>query len=105
LSVDDFGTGYASMSYLQRLPVQEVKIDQSFIRFCESSDRDREIISSVVHLAHRLGMLVVAEGVENEGIETIITELGCDRGQGYHYAKALDIDEFIVWWRSRKVAA
>lgn len=102
LSVDDFGTGYASMSYLQRLPVQEVKIDQSFVRHAERSERDREIIASVVQLAHRLGMLVVAEGVETEAIAAIVKELGCDRAQGYRYATALSPEHFIAWWRGRE---
>ncbi|MDO8959104.1 MAG: EAL domain-containing protein, partial [Rhodocyclaceae bacterium] len=100
LSVDDFGTGYASMSYLQRLPVQEVKIDQSFVRHAETSARDREIIASIVQLAHRLGMLVVAEGVETAETSAIVARLGCDRAQGHLYAPAMPLEEFIVWWRS-----
>ncbi|MDP3032654.1 MAG: GGDEF domain-containing phosphodiesterase [Rhodocyclaceae bacterium] len=100
LSVDDFGTGYASMSYLQRLPVQEVKIDQSFVRHAEASARDREIIASIVQLAHRLGMLVVAEGVETVETARIVAQLGCDRAQGHLYAPAMPLAEFIVWWRS-----
>jgi EAL domain-containing protein (putative c-di-GMP-specific phosphodiesterase class I) len=101
LSVDDFGTGYASMSYLRRLPVQEVKIDQSFVRHAESSEHDREIIASVVQLAHRLGMVVVAEGVETEAAAEIVTRLDCDRAQGYLYAAAMPLDDFIGWWRAR----
>jgi len=101
LSVDDFGTGYASMSYLQRLPVQEVKIDQSFVRDAESSERDREIIASVVQLAHRLGMTVVAEGIETAGTAEIVARLGCDRAQGHHFGVALPLEEFIAWWRQR----
>lgn len=100
LSVDDFGTGYASMSYLQRLPVQEVKIDQSFVRHAEASARDREIIASIVQLAHRLGMLVVAEGVETAETSAIVAQLGCDRAQGHLYAPAMPLEEFIDWWRS-----
>jgi EAL domain-containing protein (putative c-di-GMP-specific phosphodiesterase class I) len=102
LSVDDFGTGYASMSYLQRLPVQEVKIDQSFVLHAASSERDREIIASVVQLAHRLGMLVVAEGVETAAAAEIVGRLGCDRGQGYFYARAMPLDDFIAWWRDHQ---
>ncbi|MBA3031750.1 MAG: EAL domain-containing protein [Rhodocyclaceae bacterium] len=102
LSVDDFGTGYASMSYLQRLPVQEVKIDQSFVHHAETSERDREIIASIVQLAHRLGMLVVAEGVETVETAKIAAQLGCDRAQGHLYAPAMPLEEFIVWWRKYK---
>ncbi len=100
LSVDDFGTGYASMSYLQRLPVQEVKIDQSFVRFAPTSQRDREIIASLAQLAHRLDMTVVAEGVESTEADALVARLGCDRAQGFLYAPAMPLDEFIPWWRS-----
>lgn len=101
LSVDDFGTGYASMSYLRRLPVQEVKIDQSFVRHAETSERDREIISSVVQLAHRLDMLVVAEGVETAPVAEIVARLGCDRAQGFLYAAPMPLEDFLGWWRAR----
>lgn len=99
LSVDDFGTGYASMSYLQRLPVQEVKIDQSFVRYAATSKRDREIIASLAQLAHRLDMVVVAEGVETVEMAEIVAQLGCDRAQGFLYAAPLPVEEFIAWWR------
>jgi len=102
LSVDDFGTGYASMSYLQRLPVQEVKIDQSFVLHAETSERDREIIASVVQLAHRLGIQVVAEGVETEAAAAIVRQLGCDRAQGYRYATALPLEPFVAWWQGHE---
>jgi EAL domain-containing protein (putative c-di-GMP-specific phosphodiesterase class I) len=100
LSVDDFGTGYASMSYLQRLPVQEVKIDQSFVRYAETSKRDREIIASLAQLAHRLDMVVIAEGVETAEAAAIVAQLGCDRAQGFLYATAMSLEEFIIWWRA-----
>lgn len=102
LSVDDFGTGYASMSYLQRLPVQEVKIDQSFVLHAESSERDREIIASVVQLAHKLDMAVVAEGVETAAAAGIVAHLGCDRAQGHLYAPAMPLEVFIAWWRAHE---
>lgn len=102
LSVDDFGTGYASMSYLQRLPVQEVKIDQSFVLHAASSERDREIIASVVQLAHRLDMAVVAEGVETPEAAAIVARLGCNRAQGFLYSAALTLEQFIAWWRDHE---
>ncbi len=102
LAIDDFGTGYAGMSYLQRLPVQEVKIDQSFVRHAEESKRDREILTAIVRLAHRLKMRVVAEGVESAGVERAVAKLGCDRAQGFHYAPALPLDDFIPWWRAHQ---
>ena len=97
LSIDDFGTGYAGMSYLQRLPVQEVKIDQMFVRQAADSDKAREIITSIVQLANRLNMSVIAEGVETAEILGIIAGLGCQMAQGYLYSKALPLADFIAW--------
>ena len=97
LSIDDFGTGYAGMSYLQRLPVQEVKIDQMFVRQAADSDKAREIITSIIQLAKRLNMSVIAEGVETAEILEIIAGLGCQMAQGYLYSKALPLADFIAW--------
>lgn len=101
LSIDDFGTGYAGMSYLQRLPVQEVKIDQMFVRQVVTSDKAREIVTSITQLAKRLNMTTIAEGVEDAEILNVIASLGCDVAQGYHFSKALALPEFIVWWKNR----
>lgn len=99
LSIDDFGTGYAGMSYLQRLPVHEVKIDRSFVCNAEASDKDREIIAAIIKLAHRLKMGVIAEGVETAEVAAVVARLGCDRAQGFLYTCALPADGFIDWWR------
>jgi EAL domain-containing protein (putative c-di-GMP-specific phosphodiesterase class I) len=101
LAIDDFGTGYAGMSYLSRLPVNEVKIDQSFVRRVNESPTDYEIIASVTALAHRIGMAVIAEGVENNEVLEAIRRLGCDRVQGYIFSRPLPEDEFIEWWLQR----
>lgn len=101
LSVDDFGTGFSTMSYLRDLPVQEVKIDQSFVRNAGHSTHDREIITAIVQLAHRLEISVTAEGVEDQATEALITRLGCDHAQGYLYAPALARNAFIDWYRAR----
>lgn len=98
LSIDDFGTGYAGMSYLQRLPVEEVKIDRCFITHIDESERDREIVRAIVRLAHRLKMRVVAEGVETPRAAAAVARLRCERAQGYLYAKPLPLEEFIAWW-------
>lgn len=102
LAIDDFGTGYAGMSYLQRLPVQEVKIDQCFVRQAEESKKDREIIAAIVRLARRLKMDVLAEGVETAGMAGVVAELGCKRAQGYLFARPMPVDDFIAWWRDHQ---
>lgn len=104
LSIDDFGTGYAGMSYLQRLPVQEVKIDQMFVRQVAESEKAREIITSVVQLASRLKMSVIAEGVESAEILGIISSLGCRYAQGYFYSRAIALPQFIAWWKMAQTA-
>lgn len=104
LSIDDFGTGYSGMSYLQRLPVQEVKIDQMFVQQVAESEKAREIITSVIHLADRLKMSVIAEGVETAEIVDIISSLGCRFAQGYFYSKAIALPEFIDWWKTTQPA-
>jgi EAL domain-containing protein (putative c-di-GMP-specific phosphodiesterase class I) len=100
LAIDDFGTGYAGMSYLSRLPVSEVKIDQSFIRRINESSTDYEIIASVTSLAHRLGMEIVAEGVESEDVFEAVKRLGCDRVQGFLFSRALPEQQFTEWWHA-----
>jgi EAL domain-containing protein (putative c-di-GMP-specific phosphodiesterase class I) len=104
LSIDDFGTGYSGMSYLQRLPVQEVKIDQMFVCQVAESEKAREIITSVIQLANRLKMSVIAEGVETAEILGIISSLGCRYAQGYFYSKAIELPEFIKWWNTSQSA-
>ena len=108
LSVDDFGVGQSSLSYLRRLPVHELKIDKSFIlKLAEPSD-DRTIVQSVVELGHRLGYSVTAEGVEDEATLVLLTQYGCDHGQGYHIAKPMPADVFNRFltdarWRGKRL--
>lgn len=105
LAIDDFGTGYAGMSYLQRLPVEEVKIDQRFVRQAVHTKRDREIIASIIQLSHRLGLKVVAEGVETQETADMLWSLGCELAQGNFYSPALSLEDFIRWYQGRQVAA
>jgi diguanylate cyclase (GGDEF)-like protein/PAS domain S-box-containing protein len=86
VAIDDFGVGYSSLSYLKRLPADMLKIDKSFI---EELEEDKAIVGTIIDLAHILGMKVVAEGVENEGQAARLRDLGCDLGQGYHFAEPL----------------
>ena len=92
--IDDFGTGYSSLSYLQRLPIDTLKVDRSFVsRIQNSPDGNRNIVEAVISLAHRLDMIVVAEGVENFEQHAILLNMGCQFGQGYLFSKPLPKDK------------
>ena len=97
LSIDDFGTGYSSLAYLRRLPVQELKIDKSFVMAMEREEGDAKIVRSTIDLAHNLGLSVVAEGVENAAIQQRLAELGCDEAQGYHLSKPVPLALLQEW--------
>jgi EAL domain-containing protein (putative c-di-GMP-specific phosphodiesterase class I) len=102
-SVDDFGTGYSSLAYLKILPVDELKIDQSFIRDMTFSDRDHALVRSMVDLGHHLGLSVVAEGVETLATMNALRLLGCDVAQGYYFARPLDAQTFQAWKAVRAI--
>ena len=89
LSLDDFGTGYSSMAYLRRLPVDELKIDRSFVLGMTTTAHDAVLVRTAIDLGHNLGLTVVAEGVEGFEHVTALRELGCDVAQGYHYARPM----------------
>ncbi|GAA1610210.1 putative bifunctional diguanylate cyclase/phosphodiesterase [Actinoplanes couchii] len=94
-SIDDFGTGYSSLSYLKLLPVDELKIDRSFVTDMVDDSSSRALVASAVDLAHNLGLTVVAEGVEDVFTAQALSGLGCDTAQGYHFARpapAADLD-------------
>ena len=99
LLIDDFGTGYSSLSYLQRLPIDTLKVDRSFVSRIQSEpDGNRNIVEAIISLAHRLKMMVVAEGVETEEQFAILLEMNCQFGQGYLFSKPLnkpEVDELI----------
>ena len=97
LSIDDFGTGYSSLAYLKRLPVDELKIDQSFVRDMQTDADDAVIVRSTIDLAHNLGIAVVAEGVENVQVWNMLRELRCDLAQGYYMGRPMPVDEFLQW--------
>ena len=99
ISIDDFGTGFSGMSNLKNLPVQEVKVDQSFIFGIVDSKRDQEITGSIIRLSHRLGLQVVAEGVETQETARLLTDMGCEWLQGFLYSPALPLEGFIAWFR------
>jgi len=97
LSIDDFGTGYSSLSYLRKLPAKELKIDRSFVMDLEHSADARAVIDAVLKLAHALGLKVVAEGVENQRQQQILTALGCDELQGFLFAKPMTARSLLLW--------
>ena len=104
LSIDDFGTGYSSLAYLKRLPVDELKIDKSFVLSMENDADDAKIVRSTIDLAHNLGLSVVAEGVENAKVWELLRELECDEAQGYHMGRPMPAAEFVTWsaaWQER----
>ncbi|MFN8051000.1 MAG: EAL domain-containing protein [Acidimicrobiales bacterium] len=99
LAIDDFGTGYSSLSYLKRFPVDILKIDRSFVDGLPTDPEDMAIVATIVHLAESLGMTVTAEGIESSDQAVALTALGCDRGQGWLYSKAVTaaaIDEMLA---------
>ena len=102
LSIDDFGTGYSSLNYLRQLPAQQLKIDRSFIRDLETEEDARAVVHAVVHLAHALGLRVVAEGVETAAQRDILLNMHCDELQGYFYAKPMPADRLLAWAKGDK---
>jgi diguanylate cyclase (GGDEF)-like protein/PAS domain S-box-containing protein len=97
VSLDDFGTGYSAMSYLQRFDIDYLKIDQSFVRNMVSNPGDHAIAEAIIVMAHKLGMKVVAEGMETAEQRDMLIAAGCDYGQGYLYAKPMPADQFDAY--------
>jgi len=102
LSIDDFGTGYSSLSYLRQLPARQLKIDRSFVTDLESNTDARAVVRAVIDLAHALDLRVVAEGVETDGQQAILSELKCDELQGYLIAKPMPADALRDWVTERQ---
>jgi len=104
LSIDDFGTGYSSLAYLKKLPVDELKIDKSFVLEMLKNNDDLNIAKTVVNLAQNFDLKTVAEGVENEETVNKLTDMGCDIAQGFHIGKPMPWEELIPWinnWNAR----
>jgi len=97
LSIDDFGIGFSSLQYLKRLPINELKIDKSFVMDLIVDENDAVIVRSTINLAHDLGLMVIAEGVESQEIYDVVQILGCDNAQGYHIAHAMPADQVNTW--------
>jgi EAL domain-containing protein (putative c-di-GMP-specific phosphodiesterase class I) len=103
LAVDDFGTGYSSLAYLRQLPVDEVKIDKSFVLGMGTDLGDLAVVKSIVELGHSLGLTVVAEGVEDDSARDALVTMGCDVAQGYLISRPLAEDRFEAWLQARTV--
>lgn len=101
LAIDDFGTGYSNLGYLQHYPVHALKIDQSFVRGMGGSRQDDAIVRAAIAMAHSLDLQVIAEGVQDEPTHERLRGYGCDQGQGFYWASALPLPEFITWVRER----
>ena len=97
LSIDDFGTGYSSLAYLKKMPVSEIKIDQSFVTNMETDKDDATIVRSTIDLGHNMGLAVVAEGIENAATMQMLSDMGCDLAQGYYISRPLAADDFVRW--------
>ncbi|MDR9468471.1 EAL domain-containing protein [Marinospirillum sp.] len=94
LAVDDFGTGYSNLAYLKRFAVDKLKIDQSFVMGMDINKDDHTLVEAMVEMSHKLGLEVIAEGVETESILALLSQIGCDQVQGYYYSRPLPADEF-----------
>jgi len=101
VAIDDYGTGYSSLSYLARLPVTELKLDRSFVAAVTDDERGRAIVTSTVQLAHALGLVLVAEGVEDEATMESLRGIGCDFVQGYHLSRPLPATAVPDWFERR----
>ncbi|WP_407571890.1 EAL domain-containing protein [Deinococcus altitudinis] len=104
VSIDDFGTGHSSLAYIKHFVLDALKIDRAFIRELESDTRDRAIVETIAHLAHGLGMEVVAEGIETASQASVATQIGVDLLQGWHYARALPLEQLISYLDSNSGA-
>ena len=97
LSIDDYGTGYSSLAYIQRLQCDELKVDRTFVTHISGRDKDAAIVRSTIDLGHSLGLIVVAEGVENVEVLGVLRELGCDLGQGFGICRPLPPEKLMDW--------
>jgi diguanylate cyclase (GGDEF)-like protein len=105
IAIDDFGTGYSSLAYLRRLPVDEIKIDKSFVLDMVTDSEDALIVRSIIDLGHNLGLRVVAEGVENAETWALLETMGCDVIQGFYISRPLTVADLTFWMSERSGTA
>jgi predicted signal transduction protein with EAL and GGDEF domain len=104
LSVDDYGTGYSSLAYLRALPVDELKLDRSFVSHLTTDEKAAAIVRSTLSLSRELGLTMVVEGVEDAAALAALRDWGCDVAQGYHIARPMPADRFVAWLEGRAAA-
>jgi EAL domain-containing protein (putative c-di-GMP-specific phosphodiesterase class I) len=97
LSIDDFGTGYSTLAYLKRLPLNELKIDKSFVVRMKRDADDAKIVRSTIDLGHNMGLKVVAEGLETEAAWELLAKMGGDQGQGYFISRPMPAEQLSGW--------
>jgi diguanylate cyclase (GGDEF)-like protein len=102
VSIDDFGTGYTSLSYLKALPVHTLKIDRVFVADILENHKDQAIAESIIALGHKLGLSVIAEGIEDDDVWQRLISLNCDEGQGYHLARPMPSADLLRWMTARE---
>ena len=105
IAIDDYGTGYASLSYLKGIPADELKIDRAFVQHMTTEQADQAIVRSTVNMAHSLGIRVVAEGVEDQATWNLLKTFGCDIVQGYYLSRPIPAQDLERWLGERKEAA
>jgi diguanylate cyclase (GGDEF)-like protein/PAS domain S-box-containing protein len=105
IAIDDFGTGFSSLTNLRRLPIDELKIDRTFVTEMATKKKDSLIVRSTIDLAHALGLVAVAEGVEEQSSWDMLAAQGCDFAQGYYLSRPLTADAFVRWYRDRSRTA
>jgi diguanylate cyclase len=101
ISIDDYGTGYSSLAYVASLPVTELKLDRSFVTSMPDSPRAAAVVNSTLQLARSLGLVLVAEGVEDVATIAALADLDCDLVQGYHVSRPLPPGQLEAWLRTR----
>lgn len=102
LSIDDFGRGFSSMARLKEIPFKELKLDRDYVLNCSSDDANRALCHTIIELAHQFGSVAVAEGIDNNADLKVITELGCELGQGFWFAEAMPLERFTDLMREEK---
>jgi EAL domain-containing protein (putative c-di-GMP-specific phosphodiesterase class I) len=98
LSIDDFGSGFSSLSHFRRFPIDEIKIDRPFVQGLVREKGDRAVVATAIDLAHHFGLGVVAEGVENDETRAALRALGCDLAQGNFFSAPLTAGQLRAWW-------
>ncbi|RNJ61691.1 MAG: EAL domain-containing protein [Porphyrobacter sp. IPPAS B-1204] len=102
LSIDDFGTGQSNLEYIEKLPSSELKIDKRFVQHMDSSEESRAVVRATIEIAHSLGKIVVAEGVEDEAVAAELLAMGCDQAQGYLFSEAIAMPMLLAMMRQRR---